>query len=60
MIKWAYIREQESRTNPILGVSINWGKKKQGMGVGGWIWFKYYVHMYVNEKIIPVETIPGM
>jgi hypothetical protein len=21
---------------------------------------KYYIHMYVNEKIIPIETVPGM
>jgi hypothetical protein len=28
--------------------------------VGGGIWWKYYVLMYVNEKIRPVETIPGM
>jgi hypothetical protein len=27
---------------------------------GGWIYCKYCVYMYVNEKIIPVETIPGM
>jgi hypothetical protein len=22
--------------------------------------YKYYIHMYVNEKMIPVETISGM
>jgi hypothetical protein len=25
----------------------------------GWIWWKY-VYMYVNRKMRPVETIPGM
>jgi hypothetical protein len=24
------------------------------------IWYKYCVHMYVNEKISPVEAIPEM
>jgi hypothetical protein len=26
----------------------------------GEIWCKYWVHMYVNRKMIPVETISGM
>jgi hypothetical protein len=29
-------------------------------GEGGCIYCKYSVHMYVNGKMIPVETIPGM
>jgi hypothetical protein len=24
------------------------------------MWCKYCVHRYVNEKMIPVETVPGM
>jgi hypothetical protein len=24
------------------------------------VWFEYCTHMYVNGKMIPVETIPGM
>jgi hypothetical protein len=32
-----------------------WGK-----GMGEWIWCKYCEHMYVNGKMIPVETTPGM
>jgi hypothetical protein len=31
-----------------------------GKGVGGCIKCKYCVCMYVNGKMIPVETIPGM
>jgi hypothetical protein len=31
-----------------------------GKGMGGWIWCKYCVHIYVNGKIRPVETIPVM
>jgi hypothetical protein len=27
-----------------------------GKGVGGWISYKQCVHMYVNAKVIPVET----
>jgi hypothetical protein len=29
-------------------------------GIGGRIWCKYCVHMYVNIKIIPAETVPGI
>jgi hypothetical protein len=32
----------------------------RGKGVGGVIWCKHCVHMYVNVKVIPVETVPGM
>jgi hypothetical protein len=32
----------------------------KGKGVGGRMWWKYYVRMYENGKIRPVETIPGM
>jgi hypothetical protein len=32
-----------------------WGK-----GIGGWIWCKYCVHMYVSRKMRPIETIPGI
>jgi hypothetical protein len=35
------------------------GGRWQGKGVGGWIWCKKCVHMNVNEKIIPVEALPG-
>jgi hypothetical protein len=28
--------------------------------VGGRIWCKYYILMYENGKMIPVETIPGI
>jgi hypothetical protein len=24
------------------------------------MWCKYCAHMYVNAKMIPVETVPGM
>jgi hypothetical protein len=32
-----------------------WGKNG-----GGWIWCKYCPHMFVNGKMRPVETIPGI
>jgi hypothetical protein len=38
-----------------MGVRRIWGK-----GTGGRIWCKYCVYMYVNGKMRPVETIPGM
>jgi hypothetical protein len=56
------IEEQEGRIGPAWG----WGLISLGEGrmwekdVGGWIWCKYYVHMYVNRKMIPVETVPRM
>jgi hypothetical protein len=31
-----------------------------GKGVGGWIQYKYCIYMYVNAKMIPVETVPGI
>jgi hypothetical protein len=36
------------------------GGKRWGNDEGGWIWCKYWVHMYVNGKMIPIETTPGM
>jgi hypothetical protein len=39
----------------VVLVGRRWGK-----GVGVWIYCKYCVHMYVNGKMGPVETIPGM
>jgi hypothetical protein len=30
------------------------------MGRGGGIFCKKCIHMYVNAKMIPVETVPGM
>jgi hypothetical protein len=36
------------------------GGRRLGKGVRGRIWCKYCVHMYVNGKITPIETIPGM
>jgi hypothetical protein len=31
-----------------------------GKGCRSVIWYKYCVHTYVNGKMLPVETIPGM
>jgi hypothetical protein len=36
------------------------GGKWLRKGVGGRIWCKYCVHIYVNGKMIPTETIPRM
>jgi hypothetical protein len=38
-----------------VGEGRRWRK-----GIGRQIWCKYCVHMYVNGKMIPIETIPGM
>jgi hypothetical protein len=34
--------------------------EERGKGIGGKIWCKYYMPMYVNGKMRSVETIPGM
>jgi hypothetical protein len=36
------------------------GERRWGKGVRWWIWCKYYMHMYVNGKMRPAETIPGL
>jgi hypothetical protein len=36
------------------------GGKRWGNGGGGCIWYKYYLHLYTNGEIIPIETIPGI
>jgi hypothetical protein len=36
------------------------GGEVAGKAVGGWMWGKKCIHIYVNEKMIPVETIPGI
>jgi hypothetical protein len=35
------------------------GGRRWGKDIGGLIWCKYYVYMYVNGKTISAETIPG-
>jgi hypothetical protein len=36
------------------------GGRRWGKDVGGGIWCKYCVYMYVNGKMKSVETIPGI
>jgi hypothetical protein len=52
--------EQEGGTG-----TAKWGglapvgrERWQGKGVGGGIWCKICVRMYINEKLISVETVP--
>jgi hypothetical protein len=55
------IGEQEGRIDPAWrGWWYQWEGEEVGKRVGGRIQCKYYGHMYVNEKMIPAETIPGM
>jgi hypothetical protein len=44
-------REQEGRTGPIWGADTSSRGRMWIEGVGGQIWCKYCVHMYVNGKI---------
>jgi hypothetical protein len=42
-------------------IFVGWGEVRwQGKDVVGWKWCEICVHMYVNAKMIPVETIPGI
>jgi hypothetical protein len=54
------IREQEGRTGPVWGVGTSVRRKEWGKSIGVQMWCKYCVHMYVNGKMRPVETIPGI
>jgi hypothetical protein len=33
-----------------MGGWYQWEREDMGRGVGGGIWYKYCVHIYVNEK----------
>jgi hypothetical protein len=52
--------EQEIKTGSVCGVGTTVKGKRWGKGVGGCIWCKYCVHIYVNGKMKPVQTIPGI
>jgi hypothetical protein len=39
-----------------VGVGTSGRGRKWGKGEGGGTWYKYYIHMYVNGKVRPVET----
>jgi hypothetical protein len=65
------IVEQENGTGPNwcgqwgVGGMVSWYLWEPGGGCkmvneSEWAWCKYCVHMYVNGKIVSVETIPGM
>jgi hypothetical protein len=55
------IREQKGGIGPAWGrVDIRERGEEVGYGKGGRIWCEHCVHMYVNGKMMPVETVPGM
>jgi hypothetical protein len=43
-----------------LGVGISGRGKIYGKGKGEQIWWIYYILIYENRKIRPVEAVPGM
>jgi hypothetical protein len=53
------LREQEGRTGPAQGGGLVTSERGEVAGKGGRR-VKYCVHMCVNAKMIPVETIPGV
>jgi hypothetical protein len=57
-----FIKSENRRAEQVLSgglVPVGEGRL-WGEGVGGWIWSKYCVHVYVSGKMRPAETIPGM
>jgi hypothetical protein len=56
------IREQEGRTGPAQEMRAGTSRRGEVVGKGGWMvnTVQKCVHMYVNAKLIPVETIPGI
>jgi hypothetical protein len=53
-------RDSQHIVKPAGGVVPVGGGRWWGKGVGGWIRCKKCVHMYVNAKMILVETTPGI
>jgi hypothetical protein len=41
-------------------MGVGCGGEVAGKGLGGRIWCKKYIHMYVNVKKILVESVPGI
>jgi hypothetical protein len=40
---------------------IGTGEREEvAKGVGGRTWCKHCMHVYINAKMIPVETVPGI
>jgi hypothetical protein len=54
------VRDQEGKTGPVRGLVLLGGGRLWGNSIGGWICCKCFVYIYVNRKMIPVETIPRM
>jgi hypothetical protein len=58
---FSYTKLEKGRWNrSCLGLLVSVQREKRcGNGQREWIWYKYCVHMYVNGKVISVETILG-
>jgi hypothetical protein len=56
------IKSENRRVEHVLSgiVGTSGGGRRWGKDARGRIWCKYCVHMYVNGKMIPVETVLGM
>jgi hypothetical protein len=44
----------------LVSIALVWRGRRWRKDVGGQIWCKYCVHMYVNGKLIPVKTLLWM
>jgi hypothetical protein len=54
------IGEQEGRTGPVCGVGTSGSGEEVGKGCGKVNMVQILCTYYINGKMIPVETIPGM
>jgi hypothetical protein len=58
--KWLFFNgEQESKQDLSGGLVLVGSTEDIRKGVGGWICWNYYVLVYENGKMRPVDTIPG-
>jgi hypothetical protein len=61
ILKDTNIKMFNLKNGPVWGTvssKAGWGRWRNR--VGGWIWYKHCIHMHVNGKMRPAETIPGM
>jgi hypothetical protein len=59
---FSFIKSENRRAKQVLPGRVVTSRKREVVGkrVRGRIWCKYCVHVYINGKMRPVETIPGM
>jgi hypothetical protein len=59
---FSFYKLENMRAEQVLfeGISTSGRGRRYGEIIGGRIQYKYYINMYINEKIISIETMPRM